>query len=53
MNQGKLNMVKQKMARLNIDILGISKLKWTEMSEFNSDEHYIYYWGKNPLEEME
>ena len=53
MNQGKLNMVKQKMARLNIDILGISKLKRTEMSEFNSDEHYIYYWGKNPLEEME
>ena len=39
-------MVKQKMARLNIDILGISKLKWTEMSEFNSDDHYIYYCGQ-------
>ena len=49
MNQGKLNMVKQKMARLNIDILGISKLKRTEMSEFNSDEHYIYYWGQESL----
>ena len=49
MNQGKLNMVKQKMARLNIDILGISKLKWTEMSEFNSDDHYIYYCGQETL----
>ena len=42
-------MVKQKMARLNIDILGISKLKWTEMSEFNSDDHYIYYCGQESL----
>ena len=41
------------MARVNIDILGISKLKWTGMGEFNSDDDYIYYWGKNPLEEME
>ena len=49
MNQGKLNMVKQKMARLNIDIFGISKLKWTEMSEFNSDDHYIYYCGQESL----
>ena len=40
------------MARVNIDILGISELKWTEMGEFNSDDHYIYL-GKNPLEEME
>ena len=43
MNQGKLEVVKQKMARVNVDILGISKLKWTRMSEFNSDDHYIYY----------
>ena len=43
MNQGKLEVVKQEMARVNIDILGISKLKWTGMGEFNSDEHYIYY----------
>ena len=41
------------MARVIIDILGISKLKWTGMGEFNSDDDYIYYWGKNPLEEME
>ena len=53
MNQGKLEMVKQEMARVNIDILGISKLKWTGMGEFNSDNHYIYYCGQNPLEEME
>ena len=46
MNQGKLEMVKQKMARVNIDILGISKLKWTGMGEFNSDDHYVYYCGK-------
>ena len=44
MNQGKLEVVKQEMARLNIDILGISKLKWTGMGKFNSDDHYIYYW---------
>ena len=42
MNQGKLEVVKQEMARVNIDILGISELKWTEMGEFNSDDHYIY-----------
>ena len=53
MNQGKLEVVKQEMARMNIDILGISKLKWTRMGEFNSDDHYIYYCGQNPLEEME
>ena len=43
MNQGKLEVVKQEMARVNIDILGISELKWTGMEEFNSDDHYIYY----------
>ena len=43
MNQGKLEVVKQEMARVNIDILGISKLKWTRMGDFNSDDHYIYY----------
>ena len=53
MNQGKLEVVKQEMARVNIDILGISELKWTAVGEFNSDEHYIYHCGKNPLEEME
>ena len=49
MNQGKLEVVKQEMARVNINILGISELKWTGMSEFNSDDHYIYYCGKEPL----
>ena len=44
MNQGKLEVVKQEMARVNIDILGISELKWTEMGEFNSYDHYIYYY---------
>ena len=53
MNQGKLEVVKREMARVNVDILGISELKWTRMGEFNSDNHYIYYWGKNPLEEMD
>ena len=53
MNQGKLEVVKQEMASVNGDILGISKLKWTGMGEFNSDDHYIYYVGMNPLEEME
>ena len=53
MNQGKLEVVKQEMAIVNIDILGISKFKWTGMGEFNSDDHYIYYCGRNPLEEME
>ena len=43
MNKGKLEVVKQEMARVNIDILGISELKWTGMEEFNSDDHYIYY----------
>ena len=43
MNQGKLEVVKQEMARVNVDILEISKLKWTGMGEFNSDDHYIYY----------
>ena len=53
MNQGKLEVVKQEMAKMNIDILGISELKWTGISEFNSDDHYIYYCGQDPLEEME
>ena len=48
---GKLEVVTQEMARVNI--LGISELKWTGMGEFSSDDHYIYYCGKNPLEEME
>ena len=52
-NQSKLEMVKQEMARVNTDILGISKLRWTGMGEFNSDDHCIYYCGKNTLEEME
>ena len=46
MNQGKLAVVKQEMARVNIDILGISELRWTGMGEFNSYDHYIYYCGK-------
>ena len=46
MNQGKLEVVKQEVARVNIDILGISELKWTGMSEYNSDDHYIYYCGQ-------
>ena len=49
MNQGKLEVVKWKMARVNINILGISKLKWTRMGEFNSDDHYIYYCGQESL----
>ena len=49
MNQGKLEVVKQEMARVNIDILGISKIKWTGMGEFNSDDHYIYYCGQESL----
>ena len=49
MNQGILEVVKQEMARLNIDILGISELKWTGMGEFNSDDHYIYYCGQESL----
>ena len=53
MNQDKLEVIKQEMARVNIDILGISELKWTGIGEFNSDDHCIYYMGKNSLEEME
>ena len=49
MNQGKLEVVKQEMARVNIDILVISELKWTGMGEFNSDDHYIYYCGQISL----
>ena len=49
MNQGKLQVVKQDMERVNIDILGISQLKWTGMGEFNSDDHYIYYCGQKSL----
>ena len=49
MTQGKLEVVKQEMTRVNIDILGISKLKWTGMGEFNSDDHYIYYCGQESL----
>ena len=49
MNQGKLEVVKQEMARVNIDILGISELRWTGMGKFNSDEHYIYYCGQESL----
>ena len=49
MNQGKLEVVKQEMARVNVDILVISELKWTGMGEFNSDDHYIYYCGQEPL----
>ena len=49
MNQGKLETVKQEMARVNIDILGISELKWTGMAEFNSVDHYIYYCGQESL----
>ena len=46
MNQGKLEVVKQEMATVKVDILGIRELKWTGMGEFNSDDHYIYYWGQ-------
>ena len=49
MNQGKLEVVKQEMARVNVDILGISELKWTGMGEINSDDHYIYYCGQEAL----
>ena len=49
MNQGKLEVIKQVMARVNVNILGISKLKWTGMGEFNSDAHYIYYCGQESL----
>ena len=49
LNQGQLEVVKQEMARVNTDILGINKLKWTEMGEFNSDDRYIYYCGQESL----
>ena len=49
LNQGKLEVVKQEMARVNVNILGISKLKWTGMGEFNSDDHCIYYYGQESL----
>ena len=49
MNQDKLDVIKQEMARVNIDILGISELKWMGMGEFNSDDHYIYYYGQESL----
>ena len=49
MNQGKLEVVKQQMARVNIDILGISELKWTRICEFNSDDHYVCYCGQESL----
>ena len=53
MNQGKLEVIKQEIARVNIGILGISDLKWTGKSDFNSDDHYVYYCGQELLEEME
>ena len=49
MNQGKFEVVKEEMTRVNINILGISELRWTGMGEFNSDDHYIYYCGKESL----
>ena len=49
MNQGKLEVVKQEMARVNVNILGISELRWTGMGEFNSDNHYIYYYGQESI----
>ena len=49
MNQGKLEVVKQEVARVNVDILGISELRWTGMGEFNPDDHYIYYCGQESL----
>ena len=49
MNQGKLEVVKEEMARVNIDIIGIGELKWTGKGEFNSNDHYIYYWGQESL----
>ena len=53
MNQDKLEVVKQEIARVNVDILGISKIKWTRMGEFNSDDHYIYYCGQESLRRNE
>ena len=53
MNQGKLQVVKQEMARVNVNMLGISILKWTRMGKFNPDDHCMYYCGQESLEEME
>ena len=53
MNQGKLEVVKQELARVNVNILGISELKWPGMGEFNSDDHYIYYCGQEYLRRNE
>ena len=53
MNQGKLEVVKQEMARVNVDFLGIRELKWTGMGEFNSDDHYIYHYGQESLRRNE
>ena len=53
MNQGKLEVVKHEMVRVNVDILRINELKWTRMGEFNSDGHYFTTLGKNPLEKMQ
>ena len=53
MNQGKLEVVKQEMARMNVNILGISELRWTGIGEFNSHDHYIYYWGQESLRRNE
>ena len=53
MNQGKLEVVKQEMKRVNVNALGIRELKWTGMGEFNSDDHYIYYCGQESLRKME
>ena len=53
MNQGQLEVVKPELARVTIDMLGNSELKWTRMDEFNSDAHYIYYCGQNSIEEIE
>ena len=53
MNQGKLEVIKQEMARVNIDILGIGELKWTAVGEFNSDDHYIYFCGQESLRRNE
>ena len=53
MNKGKSEVVKQEMARVDVDILGISELKWTGMGEFNSDDHYIYYCGQESLKRSE
>ena len=53
MNQGKLKVVKQEMARVNVNTLGTSQLRWTRLGDFNSDNHYIYYCDQESLEEME